>query len=462
VGVCAALLWFCRRGACSVKHVMSVAAQSAVSSPPALDRAFYFIVVLWGERFRQCFLDFCLASVLSPANIPALTASRRNKFLIATRPEDWTALRDAPMFRLLERYVEPVYIEIPPCPPGRSGCQHMGTGHRLACEMAHRDQAYAVFLTPDSMLSDGSVARLQELARGGTQLVIAAALRFGEEPFFAHLREIGAVPAEGHSEAAKPLAITGRQMVYAAVNGFHSETLAYEWDAPGLMVITPAAWWRVPREDGIVLHSLSWAPLLLDYAAVGDHDTSTFDQWTLDGDYLFNNSDNIKRIHVVQDSDEMFLASWGPLDERPVNKIRFPFDKFLAGSFFKRSFYSEFFDPFKRSLFFLPVRWHARPLNAEWTGVENRASHELQRWLQPPNNANLVDARPAPEPAVVASENLSIWLLRALAYLWIFRRFIGAHLLKAVRGDFAATGRMTAFVRTFILGTEHISGKARG
>ncbi len=49
-------------------------------------------------------------------------------------------------------------------------------------------------LTPDCMLSDGSVARLQELARDGTQLVLTAALRFGEEPFLAHLRNLG-VPA---------------------------------------------------------------------------------------------------------------------------------------------------------------------------------------------------------------------------------------------------------------------------
>ena len=147
---------------------MPVDVQSAVSSPAALDRPFYFIVVLWGERFRNYFLDFCLASALSPGNMPALQTSRRSKFLIATRPEDWAAMRDTPMFRLLERYVEPVYIEIPPCPPGRSGYQHMSIGHRIACEMAHRDKAYAMVLTPDCMLSDGSVARLQELAHGGT------------------------------------------------------------------------------------------------------------------------------------------------------------------------------------------------------------------------------------------------------------------------------------------------------
>ena len=153
------------------------------------------------------------------------------------------------------------------------------------------------------------------------------------------------------------------------------------------MAISPAAWWRVPGEDGIVLHSLSWAPLLLDYASISDHDTSTFDQWTLDGDYLFNNFNNSKRIHVVQDSDEIFLASWGPLAERPVKKTRFPFDDRLAGLFFKQSFYSGFFDPLKRKLFFLPVRWHAKPLNAKWTAVEERAARELRRWVQPPDEA---------------------------------------------------------------------------
>ena len=67
-----------------------------------------------------------LGDTLSPGNIPALSTSRRSKFLIATRPEDWAAMRETPIFRLLERYIEPVYIEISPCPPGHTGCQHMG------------------------------------------------------------------------------------------------------------------------------------------------------------------------------------------------------------------------------------------------------------------------------------------------------------------------------------------------
>jgi hypothetical protein len=435
-------------------------APSTNSTSESFDRAFYFVVVLWGERFRRYFLEFCLASVLSPGNIPALKTSRRSKFLIATRPDDWAAMRDTRMFQLLARYVEPVYIEIPSCPPGRSAYQHMSVGHRLACEMAHRDKAYAVILTPDCMLSDGGVARLQDLAHGGAQLVLIAALRFGEEPFLAHLRDLGVLTGEDRSKTGTPVVITGRQMVSAAVNGFHSETLAYEWDAPGLMAISPAAWWRVPGEDGIVLHSLSWAPLLLDYGAIGEHDTSTFDQWTLDGDYLFNNIRTIRHIHVVQDSDELFLASWGPLAERAVTKTRFPFDRFLAGHFFKQSFYSGFFDPLKRRLFFLPVRWHAKPLNGKWNAVEEQAMAELRHWVKPPGEADAGESNTAHgylRWLAAAAANLSLSILRSLAYIWIFRGRIARYAGRALRGDRQTFARIAWFARSFIFGSNRSS-----
>ena len=421
----------------------------------ALERPFYFIVVLWGARFRAYFLEYCVPSLLAPGNLPSLSTKAPSKFLIVTRPEDWTAIQASPIFQVLGRYITPVFIEIAPCPPGRSGCQHMSLGHRIACEMAHRDKAYAAVLTPDCMLSDGSVARLMELARNGVQLVLAAALRFGEEPFLGHLHDQGVLPSASRSATGTPLVVSGRQMAYAAVNGFHSETLAYEWDAPGVLVISPAAWWRVPGEDGIVLHSLSWAPLLLDYSAVDDHDTSTFDQWTLDGDYLFNNAKDIKQIHVVQDSDELFIASWGPLAERPLRKTRFPFDRFWAGHFFRQSFYSGFFDPLKRKIFFLPVRWHAKPLNDRWTAVEERAARELQRWVEAPDEMDGGESNSADQSSriLALARAAPVAVLRSMVYMWIFRHRIGHHIGRMVRGDHAAFSRIVWFARSFMLGT---------
>ena len=83
-----------------------------------IERPFYFIVVLWGERFRRYFLDLCLPTLLSPGNLPTLATAQRSKFLIFTYSDDIAAIKLAPIFALLEKYVDPVFLEIPPCPIG--------------------------------------------------------------------------------------------------------------------------------------------------------------------------------------------------------------------------------------------------------------------------------------------------------------------------------------------------------
>src|SRR5271156_2449586 len=80
-------------------------------------RPFYFIVVVWGECFTDYLLNFCIASLLSPNNIPALLNSG-NKFLIATTDEDWARMQSRPIFQLLKQYIEPVFLRIPPFPAG--------------------------------------------------------------------------------------------------------------------------------------------------------------------------------------------------------------------------------------------------------------------------------------------------------------------------------------------------------
>lgn len=420
-----------------------------------IERPFYFIVILWGERFRNYFLEFCLASLLAPGNIPVLATRARSKFLIATRPEDWAAVRETAIFRELAKYVEPVFVEIPPCPPNKSGSQHMGVGHKLCCEMAFQDKAYAVLLTPDCMLSDGSVARLQGLAQAGTEIVLAAALRFGEEPFFDNLRRMGLSIDERRRDTGRPLAVSGREMASAAINGLHPETLSYEWNNPNLAIVAPAAWWRVPGEDGIVLHSLSWAPLLVDYAAIEQHDTSTFDEWTLDGDYLFNNLATTKSIYAVTDSDESFIASWGPMAALPSVAEPAWFGEIGNGARFRRSFYSYIFDPLRRQLFFLSVRWHARPLGDAWAAAEKKALNDLCTFVRPDriftsirSADGLFTQSQSPilssgstkvaTKAMICVACVAIWFqikTYSLRRMWSRRRVFSHRIMLALRGD---------------------------
>lgn len=358
-------------------------------SEPAIDRAFYFIIVLWGKRFRDYFLDLCLPALLSPGNLPALATAQRSKFLIWTRPDDWAVMRDSPIFRLLEQYVDPVFNEIAPCPPGVFACVHMGAGHRRGLEMAYQAKAYPFVLQPDSIFSDGTIRRLQELAREGVQLALVPALRFAEEPFFENLEKVGISP-RGRSGVAEPIKLSGRQLAHVALNSLHSETMTYEWDAPYFFSSPSAVWWRVPDQDGIIVHSFSWAPLLFDFTAVPMHDTSTFDGWTIDGDYVHRNLGDIEKIHLVVDSDEIFIASWAPSADKPYPLTPQPaLQRRLMGDLIKKArfrnwFYSGHLDHFKREIFFHGARWHSLPVNDRWPLVERRALTTLLSCVAPP------------------------------------------------------------------------------
>lgn len=403
-----------------------------------VDRPFHFITVLWGRSYASCFLNYCVPSFLAPGNLPSLSTRSRSKFLIATTRDDWDHMTASPIFRELERYVDPVFLEIPPCPPNLSGCEHMGVGHQAACKIAHDEKAYGVVFTPDSMISDGTIANLQKHALNGIELVWVSALRFAEESFLGHLKAFGIIPKESCATSCKPIVISGRDMVLAGINGLHTETLTYEWDACYFPYLPSAAWWRVPGENGMVVHSLSWAPFLMDFAAVKSHDTSCLETWTIDGDYVFKNLGKNPKIHVVQDSDEMFYSSWAPYDDRPARMAprythRFGWINALQKAMeFNSSFYSPVFDPLKRRMFLLPVRWHANPINVRWRAVERKSDMILRLATTNPGGAVF-------SPFTIASASIST----AMSVWGACHRFLGR-----IRRVFRLTWEQRAIIWT--------------
>jgi hypothetical protein len=362
-----------------------------------VERPFYFCVVLWGERFREYFLEYCLPSLLAPGNIPSVATRQPSKFLVATRPDDWAAMRTTAIFKRLESHIEPVYVEIPPCPPGRSGCEHMSIGHKLASEISHSNKAYTVFTYPDSMLSDGAIARVQALAREGKQLVVCTLLRSGEEPLLENLRSRNLIPSESRRDSGNALVLPARDLAWAAINGLHHETLSFNWEAPYFVVRPTGMWWRVPNEDGLVLHCFNWPPLLLDFAAVEKLDTSTLDHWTIDGDFLYRNIGDSRSIYAIDDSDEAFLTSWAPLTEKLESIRQISFLKsevmrdLIHAAQTRRTYYGPYNDPLRCRLFRRTVRWHSRAVTEAWKPVELKAAQALAGCID-----ELSDQRAAP------------------------------------------------------------------
>jgi len=290
----------------------------------------------------------------------------------------------SPIFHRLEEQIQPEFLEIPYPQKGVTGCQHMGIGHKLATRKAYMDRACFVALTPDLVISEGSIERVQNLAAHGYNMVLVAALRFAEEPFLGELEKRGFWKPHGRpSENGTPLIISGRELTSMAMKSFHSETANYDWDNPYSSILLPLSLWRVNGDEGMILHSFSWAPFLLDYSIVTNHDDSAFNEWTFDGDYIYRNFAETSRIYVVQDSDEVMMVSWASLGSNPLKteplwlyRNRMIRD-YLKRWFLKLTYHADIMDPLKRRIFPLAVKWHSSEITPVYRDAEKRAEKHI-------------------------------------------------------------------------------------
>ena len=64
------------------------------------------------------------------------------------------------------------------------------------------------------------------------------------------------------------------------------------------------------EQSWLLFHTLNWAPVLVDYKNLFHHDTQTFDEWTIDGDYIYKNFPDPQKIRIVKNSDEFAMVSF--------------------------------------------------------------------------------------------------------------------------------------------------------
>jgi len=103
---------------------------------------FYFLVVFWGAKHRGYFVDYCLASMLAPGNVPALVDKAGSRFLVCTTADDWQALQADPLFRRLAELIAVELVEIDFPASDENKMNVMSRGHKRLTERAFSARAY--------------------------------------------------------------------------------------------------------------------------------------------------------------------------------------------------------------------------------------------------------------------------------------------------------------------------------
>tara|TARA_R110001606_G_scaffold363289_1_gene517312 strand:+ start:23502 stop:24857 length:1356 start_codon:yes stop_codon:yes gene_type:complete len=346
-------------------------------------KPFYLLVVFWGEKHRRLFLDLALSSLLADRNIPALNnGMRQNRLLIATSEEDWNALKNDPIFQKAEQVIQPEFIPLHYQNDDSNKMLKMSAGHKALTDRAFRDGAWGVHLCPDVIYSNGSLTTVRAKAEEGVQVVLTAAVRFEYEGVMKTLRQRDLF-------GTCPLQLSGREAVDIALRHPHGEFKAACWESRFFWEFPVYTVWTVPGENGVIQHTYSWSPILMDYAAIVEHSDEIFDKWTLDGDYVYQNFPQLtSELYVVTDSDEVFLLPVTPVDEAcPPQEPHW--SKTLPGMrtwgrahLINMVHNHEVMDPLKRRIFFNPVKWHAAALNKNWDQVEADIRLFLLKYVQ--------------------------------------------------------------------------------
>lgn len=262
-----------------------------------LMRPFHFINVTWGPRHTGLFLDVSLPTQLAPGNLPALANRAGTIYKIYTTHEDAKRIRESPVYQKLCQTVttEIILIEVNPETP-----HHLmfAEFHKLAIMAAEKVEAALVFLAPDTLLSNGSFARLGELVDSGKRAVFTSGIRLTLETFVPAFHE--RYRAQGQDRVC----MTGRELVDLALDHVHPFSEAVIW--PARIPVPSNLFWSVGRE-GLIGRCFHLHPIVI----VASPLTASFSS-TIDGDYLELACPRGAHTHVICDSDEFCIFEISP------------------------------------------------------------------------------------------------------------------------------------------------------
>lgn len=335
-------------------------------------REHHLIVALWGERYRNYFTQHCLPSLRTRGN--RFQAGFRKTLMVACPADDWRAiepeLKGAPL-------TDAIHYDFP-APQAdvlTERVNHATGAHAALLQRAYEAKAIVTILTPDMILSDGAMTWAAAQILAGKHLALAPAMRFAEQPLLSLVK------------STNP-----RDLVRAAMQSHHSEMTRYAWHHPSIPVTNYAFWWPAP--NGMLVHSFSWAMLMMDMADLNEHKITALQRFRpVDAHYVWSNwgDPGPDKVAIAHDSDDAFWLGFGPNNEHGHDLEPAPYyaDQRvgqLAKGATLRAVFRQGYDPLKQRLFFQACAWHADDLSPEWQQVERQAYFTLRRFVRPANH----------------------------------------------------------------------------
>src|SRR5262245_12313541 len=386
---------------------------------------YVFVLPVWGAQYLDRFLRYGLPTQLAPGNLPRMPAG--SHYRLFTLSHDAKALRRSPAFRRLRRLMQTT-VELIDNFDLSDSLAAMCECHMRALTEATVSDAAVVVLHPDTLWSDGTFARLDQLVRQGKRAVMIACPRLRAETALPELRE-RFLGRDGISISAN-----ARELVELGLRHLHPVAEAHLWH--DYRNTYPAHYyWRV-GDQGLLIRSFDLTHILL---RPGPRSPAVPVRSQHFVRLMFPNRED---IHVVTDSDEVCGFEFSISDHWCDTVALQPVPLDLRHHFVYR-WTNDYHCGFAQE----KIRLHAGPVDAVWQEAEresDRAMTELLDSVMQQYGEGGFATRPMvhpPPPAVVKPPErsrevgLARRLVRRLAALPVLPRRVGPLSPSLMTGD---------------------------
>jgi hypothetical protein len=257
----------------------------------------YFSTPVWGDGHIELFKTIGLPSLLSPSNLPSLAEPAQCRYFIYTRPQDVENLKDCEAFRRLEGLI-PVAIHALPDSMEfpylvLSKCNSDTLRH------ADEDDVAAVFLPPDCVWSDGSLANLQKLADAGKSVVHISGVRLNKDTATPDL-------LRRRDQDGAALNVPARELAEFGLRNLHPVAISHFWGEHGGTLVPTNLYWTAPGQ-GLVIRCFHLHPLLVKSQIKFARFSGT-----IDDDLVLAACPDRSTEYIVDDSDEILTFELSP------------------------------------------------------------------------------------------------------------------------------------------------------
>ncbi len=252
---------------------------------------FHFITVVWGDAYTDLFLDVVMPTQLSPGNLGAF-ADKSAIYKIYTTSKDAAKICASDIFHQLKERISVEVITDDEADLSK-GFQVMIDFHNRAIQEADRCSATLIFLTPDSIWSDGTFLRLWELATAGKRVVLSTGTRLTKETFVPDFLQQFR-PHQEYSVTLPP-----RVLVNAALPHLHPTTKSLFLNDRCSNSWPSLLYWHAP-DGGILARCFHLHPIMINPLVKG-----VIPKSSVDDDYIAAVCPNADDFYVIEDSDEI-------------------------------------------------------------------------------------------------------------------------------------------------------------